>query len=322
MRLLAALLTLLLSAPALATKVSWDIVPCPLDGTAAKVYTLHSQNTHGGFDSDLCVYSTQGQWRNYAIATCPGELYTVFGGDFEQVPEEKVLLALKAEAEKVQADYPDPDALEVWDRYAIAARFYRVMGKDHAFLGELYHQASWTVRDAVVDVYVGLEGPVAAKQLLDAGVAELQKELPPQDRIKLLHNLVRVAHRAGEYELRDSYFQQLLAIPELAGTQRIKVERMDQLAREVEPQFQDLALEEYLAYLRQPDLPRAELIRVTYLAGDLLRRRGRLREALPLYSLVATAEDAPQQLRELALFLASEIVDQAKTQDAGGQSDD
>jgi hypothetical protein len=310
---------LLASAPAMATKVGWHTSPCPLDGTPSKVNELISQNSHGGYDSDLCAYSSQGQWRSYAISTCPEDLLTLYAGDFETVLDEQTLLALRAEADKVRAERIDPDELEVWDRYALAARYYRVMGRDDAFLGELYHQASWVVRDGVVGVFLGLEGPAAAKLLLEQGELELQKDLPASERIKLLHNLARVAHRYGDAALRDRYLDQLLALRELGPSERETVERMRRLASEVEPRFQDLAIEHYLAWLRQPELDRDRLIRVTYLLADLLRRRGRIVEAVPLYSLVATAEDAPQQLRELALFLASEIVDEAEAQDDAGR---
>ncbi len=314
--LLLALLALLLQAgPALATQVGWHHSPCPLDGTTSKVYELHSQNSHGGFDSDLCAYSSKGQWRSYAIATCPEDLLTLYAEDFERVYDEQILLALKEEAALVAAEYPEPDTLEVWDRYIIAARFYQRMGKDPGFVGELYHRASWVARDGVVGVFLGLEGPLAAKQLLAQGEAELAKELAPDDRRKLLHNLARVAHRYGDAALRERYLQQLEAQPGLTEAEREVIARMRQLAQEVEPRLQDLAIEAYLERLRQPDLAREELIRLTYLVADLLRRRDRLREAVPLYSLVATAEDAPQQLRELALFLASEIVDEAKARD-------
>ncbi len=312
---LALLGMLLSSAPALATKVGWHTSACPIDGTQSKVYELYSKNNHGGFDSDLCSYSSQGQWRGYAIATCPTDLLTLYADDFELVYDEQTLLALQAEAAAVVADNPDPDALEVWDRYAIAARFYRVMGKDDAFLAELYHQASWVVRDGVVGVFMGLEGPVAAKQLLVQGQEDLGGELAPDVRKKLLHNLARVAHRYGDAQLCDSYLDQFEALPDLTPVERETVARMRYLAQEVEPRFQDLAIEAYLARLRQSDLGRDELIRSTYLVADLLRRRDRLVEAVPLYSLVVTAEDAPQQLRELALFLASEIVDEAKARD-------
>jgi len=310
--LLSLLGMLLFTAPALATQVSWHMSPCPLDGTSSKVYELYSKNSHGGFDSDLCAYSSKGQWRGFAIATCPTDLLTLYASDFDKVLDERVMLVLREEAAKVAVDYPDPDALEVWDRYAIAARFYRAMGKDEAFLGELYHRASWVVRDGVVGVYMGLEGPVATKTLLDQGVVELEKDLDAEARRKLLHNLARVAHRYGDAALRDHYLDLLEAQPELTQLERDTVARMRHLASEVEPRFQDLAIESYLLRLRQSNLDRDELIRLTYLVADLLRRRDRLVEAVPMYSLVVTAEDAPQQLRELALFLATEIVEEAK----------
>jgi hypothetical protein len=276
------------------------------------VNELRSSNTHGGYDSDLCSYASKGQWRGHALATCPSDLLTLYVEDFAAPRDAAQAEVLRAEAARLRAEHIDPDALEIWDRYALAARFYRALGEDDAFLGELYHRASWTVRDEVVGVYLGLEGPAAAAELLAVGAQELQKEIPAEDRKKLLHNLARVAHRAGEGALRDRYLDQLLALPSLAGEERRKVERMAQLAREVEPRFQDLAIERYLAWLRLPDRPRDAGIRITYLCADLLRRRGRLREAAPLYSLVALAEDAPQELREMALYLADSIVDEAR----------
>jgi hypothetical protein len=307
------LAAVLIAAPvAQATEVGWRIVPSPLDGTPSKVHELRATNVQGGFDSDLCRYSTRGQWRTYALATSPSDLFTVYNEDFEQVRDEHVTVALKAEAQRARAGISDPDALEVWDRYALAARFYRILGKDEAFLGQLLHEGSWTVRDEVVGVYVGLEGPAAAHELLRLGEVELRKDLATEDRKKVLHNLARVAERYGDAALRDRYLDQLLALPALSAEERGKVERMATLAREVEPRFQDQALEHYLAYLRQPGVPRESLVRVTYLAADLLRRRGRLVEAVPLYSLVATAEDAPRELREMALFLADQIVDEAE----------
>lgn len=303
---------LLAASTARATEVGWRIVPSPLDGTPSKVHELRVSNVRGGFDSDLCRYSTKGQWRTYALATSPSDLFTLYNEDFAVVRDERLTLALKAEAARVKAEFPDPEALEVWDRYAIAARFYALLGKDDAFLGQVLHEGSWTVRDEVVGVYAGLEGPAQAREILRLGDLELHKELSPADRKKILHNLARVAERYGDPALRDRYLAQLLALPALVGEERVKVERMARLAQQVEPRFQDLALERYLAYLRQPGVPRESLVRVTYLAADLLRRRGRLVEAVPLYSLVATAQDAPQELREMALYLADQIVEEAE----------
>ena len=62
---------LMLSSLALATQLDIQIEPCPTGKGTARVYTKVSANTHGGWDSDLVSYSTEGQYREYAIATCP-----------------------------------------------------------------------------------------------------------------------------------------------------------------------------------------------------------------------------------------------------------
>jgi len=312
---LLALLLLLGTPPAHATKVGYGAVPCPLDGTAAKVYELLSSNTHGGYDSDLCRYSTQGQWREHAITTCPRDLYTVYGTDFDLVHDEATTQKLVALAGQIRAEHPDPDALEPWDRYAIAARFYELLGKDQAFIGELYLKASWLARDRAVGVYVGLEGPSAAAEALRLGAEELQKELPPPDRTKVLYNLARVAHRAGEGTQRDALLVQLETQESLGEAEREAIARMRQMAHDVEPRFQDLAIVAFTEWLRGEGLPPDRMIRITYLTADLLRRRGRIREAVAYYSMVAGNDLAPQQLREMALFLAAGIVEEARAQD-------
>ena len=303
------------AGPAWATKVSYGTVPCPLDGTPSKVYTKVSSNTYGGYDSDLCTYSTHGQWREYAIATCPEDLYTVYGKDFARVHEEQTSLRLQQVVNEVRQEYPDAGALQVWDRYAIAVRFYRALGRDPAFIGELYHQASWVARDAAVGVYQGLEGPAGAKEVLGLGALELEKDLVPEARRTVTYNMALVAHRAGENQRREELLIEFEALPGLSETQREAATRMREMV-EVEATYQDLAIEEYLAFLRRPTISHAEKVRISYLLADLLRRRDRFLEAIPLYTLVANDNEAPQQLREMALFLASEIVDRAKSQDA------
>jgi hypothetical protein len=55
------------------------------------------------------------------------------------------------------------------------------------------------------------------------------------------------------------------------------------------------------------ELPAETRLRSTYLLADLLRRRGQPQEALGLYSVVLGDDRAPQELRELALFLSGEL---------------
>jgi hypothetical protein len=81
---------------------------------------------------------------------------------------------------------------------------------------------------------------------------------------------------------------------------------------EVEPKYQDEALALFRSWLDQPDLPPARVLRISYVFADTLRRRDRFREAFLLYTLVAGDENAPQQLRELSIFLANHIADRAK----------
>lgn len=314
-RLLAAvpaalLLLLAVAGPAEATRVTANPVACPLDGTSSKRFEHLSANTHGGWDSDLCTYSSQGQWREYAITTCPEDLLTLYGEDFARAYTPEELERLRAVSREVQREVRDPEALEPWERYALAARFYQALGKDEAFIGTLYHTASWLARDRAVGVYVGLEGPVAARELLALGAQELEKDLTTPARKTLLFNLARVAHRAGENTLRDRYIGMFAARTDLDAAEQEALARFRKMTREVEPRYQDLAIEQYTAWLRKEGIPHDEKVRITYLLADLLRRRDRLREAAALYTLVANDSQALQSTRELAAFLLGEIIDE------------
>ncbi|MEC8423388.1 MAG: hypothetical protein VX000_06400, partial [Myxococcota bacterium] len=74
-----------------------------------------------------------------------------------------------------------------------------------------------------------------------------------------------------------------------------------------EPVLQDLAIAAYTEALRNP-LEMTQKIRATYVLGDLLRRRGRERESLPLLTLVLAEEEAPLNLREMAGALHAELL--------------
>ncbi len=304
------------STPAVATQVTIHEVPCPLDGASTRVFEKLSSDSRGGFDSDLCSYSSHGQWREYSLATCPEDLFTLLGDEFDQVRDESTTARLKALADQVRSQYPDFDKIEVWDRYEIAARFYRLLGRDDAFIGQLYLAASWTARDQAVGVYEGLEGPQMAYQLLELGAQELQKDLSAEQRKTVTYNLARVAQRAGENALRDQYLSLFEAQGDLTDKEREALDRFRLMVTEVEPRYQDMAIAAYSNYLHIPNLPHEPLVRVTYQLADLLRRRGRLREALPQYTLVANDTRAPQNLREMALFLANHIVDRVESQDS------
>ena len=305
-------LALCLSPVATATQIGVQVGTCPLDGAPVKVNHQLATNTHGGYDSDLCSYASNGQWRTYAVATCEKDLFSLLASDFDVVRDEATTKALLAESKAVQAQIKDIDALEAWDRQAIAVRFYRVLGKDDATLGELTLTAAWLARDEAVGVYEGLDGPIAAIKLLSAGDAELEKPLTTAQRKSVLYNLARVAHRAGENQQRDHYLAEFEKLQPLDSVEKQAIARMRKMTHEVEPAYQDDAIALFRSWLNQPDHPPARVLRISYVLADTLRRRDRFREAFLLYTLVAGDENAPQQLRELSIFLASHIADRAK----------
>jgi hypothetical protein len=306
---------------AAAIQVGARDVPCPVGSGTARVYERLSSNAQGGHDSDLAGYSSGGQWRAYRVASCAPSGFTLFGTDMTTPPPLAKVPALEAELARVKGTLPKPDAPEVWDRYRIAAALYAVLGKDDVFLGDLWVEASWTARDAAVGFYAGLEGPLAARRLLTAGWEELKKPLSDADRKRVLYNLARVAHRGGWSDERAGFLAAFEAVGSLTAEERTALERFRTLAGTVEPALQDEAIARYTAALRaaasdgsavRTELPHDEKVRVTYVLADLLRRRGRAREALPLYFLVANDAQAPEQLRGMALFLAEPLAANGK----------
>ena len=137
-----------------------------------------SSDTFGGFDSDLAAYSAQGQFRQHAISTCPDNLLSLYGTDIGRIPLDEALSArLVARIEALRPSLPPPDQLEVWDRYGIAHAVYAELGRDPLFLADLRLRATWTARDGPSGS-TRAGGPIAARALLDAGAAELDKDLP------------------------------------------------------------------------------------------------------------------------------------------------
>ncbi len=301
-------LLLLWLPPVQAVQVQARDVPCPLGGGTVRVYDKVSANTAGGFDSDLAGYASGGgQWRAYAIATCNDNLLTLYGVDMGSVPDADISRLATALAQASQR-VADPKAPAVWERYRVAEALYAALGRDSVFLGDLVLEASWTARDAAVGFYPGIRGPSAARALLDAGWEELKKPLALGDRKKVLYNLARVAHRGGWGSERDASLAAFEAVEPMTPPEREAVARFRRLAGEVEPALQDAAILHYTAALRT-ELAHDEKVRVTYVLGDLLRRRGRDREAAQMYLLVSNDKEASEELRGMAMFLLTPIVE-------------
>ncbi len=298
----------LLAGPAHATRVKVDTVPCPLGEGPVKVYEKLVSNTLGGFDSDLAAYSSEGQFRQFAVSTCPDNLLSLYGPDMRKPLDEAQAAAARAALGEVLPTLPPAPELQVWDRYRIAAAVYRGLGRDELQVAEVLLQASWTARDAAVGVYRALEGPVVARQLLDGGRAELEKGLTDDQRRTVLFNLARIAHRGGYVAERDDLLARLEATPGLTDRERAAVATLRAHAA-IEASLQDRAIVAFAAGLRAEGVDLDTKIRATYLLADLLRRRGRGREALPLYTRVLSEAQAPLNLREMAGVLHKELTD-------------
>ncbi len=297
------ILALLLLPAALAIQVQGRDGPCPVGAGTVRVHAKLSANAAGGYDSDLASYSSGGQWRTYRLSTCSDNGLSLYGDD---------LLVLTAEdraklgAALAAATAEMPATPELWDRYRVAARLYDTLGKSDVFLGDVLLEASWTARDTAVGFYAGLQGPTQARQLLDAGWEELKKPLSVSDRKKVLYNLARVAHRGGWGTERDALLVAFETAGPLSAPEREALARFRRVVTAIEPALQDEAIARYTEALRT-ELPHAEKVRVSYLLADLLRRRGRDREAAPLYFLVLNDKEAPDQLRGMAMFLVEPI---------------
>ncbi len=291
---------------ALATKVAVTSVPCPLDGTAVRIYEKLSNDARGGWDSDLATYSSSGQWRAYALATCPGEHLTLLGRDFERIKPSE-LGAVEAVLAPWRARYPDSEQIPAWERYELAADVYRALGWPTRELAQLYLEGSWVARDQVVGIYNGLEGPEAARQLLDAGMGELDKDLDGPTRKIVLHNLARVAHRGGFFDERDALLDRFEAVGELTPREREVLDDFRRITTTAEPRLQDLAIAELERALAGSDLDEIERLRTTYVLADLHRRRGRVGEATAGYAFVVASSATPEDIRTAAAWLGDHL---------------
>lgn len=302
------LLAALAAQPAFATRVKIETARCPLGEGPVKIYEKMVSNTLGGFDSDLAAYSSEGQFRQYAVSTCPDNLLSLYGPDMMKPLDASQQAAVQAALAELLPTMPPAESLQVWDRYVIAAASYRALGRSELDVAEVLLQGSWTARDVAVGVYRGLEGPIATRQLLDGGMAELQKGLTDDQRRTILFNLARIAHRGGHAAERDALLTRLEQTPGFDARERNAIGKMRTHAA-IEATLQDRAIAAFTEGLRAEGVDFDTKIRATYLLADLLRRRGRAREALPLYTRVMAESKAPLNLREMAGALHKELND-------------
>ncbi len=295
--------------PSQATQVSNHDAACPIDADdTVRIYEQVSANTHGGYDSDGATYSTKGQFRAYAVSTCTRSLFSLYGGDMSMMIDAGQQNALKKALEKARAELSDPAEPTVWERYQLAAAMYQALGRGPLFVADLYLEASWTARDEAVGVYVTLRGPGDAREALALGEKELAKAgLTDSQRRTLTWNMLRIAERGGFVAERDRWLAAFEALAPHSPAEAEALARFKQAALNVQPRYQDLAIASYRRALADAALPAEERLRATYLLADLLRRRGKGSEALPMFNVVLSDDRTPRELREMALILTREL---------------
>ena len=299
-------LAFLVSSSARATGVRFEEVDCPFGQGPVRRYFKVSANTLGGHDSDLATYSTRGQFREHAISTCPSNYFSVLGTALDQPIPASATEAISAAISASRATWADKDDPQVWERYDTAARIGRVLGHDPLTIANLYLNAAWTARDHAVGVYVGgLDGPSAAREILDVGQAELKKKLTPEAIKLICYNLARVAHRGGYIAERDTHLAAFLALGNLSAAERQAGQRMQHISRVVEPTMQlhaIVALKEALARAGDP----VRLSQARYQLADLNRRLGQADSAARDFHTVLQTDEAPDPLKVMARFLLSQ----------------
>lgn len=286
-----------------ATGIRYEHLPCPHGEGSVRKYTKLTSNTMGGYDSDLAMYSSRAQFREYAISTCPSSYFSALGTDLGRPIPEVYRSSIDDAIAQSRSEWADAENPEVWERYDTAARIATVLGRDPIEVAELYLAASWTARDAAVGIYVGgLNGPKAAREILDLGEQELAKALPA-DSLKILrYNLARVAHRGGFNADRDRHLEAYAKLGNLTAAEAAAGRRMRHIAKVVEPRYQRAAVMGLQAAVQnRPTGFRSA--RARYQLADLHRRLGDREQAVAGFKQTIADDDAPAELKQTAGYL-------------------
>ena len=289
---------------AYAVVTPFEEVDCPIETDKARIFQSISTNQLGGYDSDLARYSKGEQFRNYAISTCFENYFSLYGKDFSIPINKKQKQEILEFLTSFRQQLMDPANPFVWERYEIAAHIYEILGYSPEFIGQLYLEASWTVRDTFVGYHQGLEGPEAVQSLLREGPKELLKNITPEQKKLLLFNLARVAHRGGYRAIRDDYLSRF-ALLDLSKEEQKSLSYVQEIAIPKEVYYQKKALEAFKKSLENPKLSKKTKIRSQYLYAELLRRLGAPKEARSYYDLVQR-NSQDELLKKLSTFFLAE----------------
>ena len=301
------LATCLLSATASATEVGIRELPCPFGEGNMRVYAKLSANRLGGWDSDLASYSVGGQWREYAISTCPSSLYSFpsEAGPSSRLQDPEYRLQLQSLLESARTEFGESP--ETWEKYEIAIRILFLDEPEPLKIARLYLQAAWTARDRAVDVYKGLEGPIQAWQLLESGAVELEKTtIDPGTRRILHYNLARIAHRGGFLALRNQHLADFHNNGPLQPEETLAAARFQSMVNQVEPIYlakAALLLEAHIASTADSQ----SSCWAHYVRADIARRAGDLDKARVHYEAVLASAHADDRIQALTSWFMERL---------------
>jgi hypothetical protein len=285
-----------------------DNLPCPLDpAVSVRGFRKVLDNSVGGWDADLAYYGKEGQWRTFHVATCPGNLFSVYQEHLSEPLDARQKKLVEAALVKARAKLKDPANPTVTERHVLAAAVYEALGMPPLFLADVWLEASWTARDRAVGETTLLEGPAFTRRLLEAGAGELAKPLTPAQQRTVRFNLARVAHRGGYGAERDAHLAAFAALGPLSAQEQKALDIVRAVAQVEEPPLQREALRRYREALAKGGLSPKETARALYLSAELQRRLGALAEARAGFTRALAAPGLDPMHAEMARALLAEL---------------
>ena len=152
----------------------------------------------------------------------------------------------------------------------------------------------------------GLNGPQAAREILNLGTKELSKELTPDNTKLLRYNLARVAHRGGFSVERDAHLSAYLQLTNLSADELEAGRNMRRLTQTIEPRYQRAAILSLKDALARGDRGMASA-QARYQLADLQRRLGNATSASKNFKDALAHPECPNELKAMAAFLLEEI---------------
>jgi hypothetical protein len=307
-------LVLLLDAVAGATTVRPREVTCPVCEEEITVLAVTSSNSFGGPDYDLCGHAAGDSPRSFGVWTCPLCLYSRYAGEFEEPPDAAIRKRIRTEL-KSPVEIPEhigQRGIPVWVKYRLAMTIREWEGASPAQLARMGRAAAWATRcesgNALRPIWrdaklgkrhqeLGDEEWKRTEQLetqapgeiffrcrLTIATADRHLEAARSKDVAPVDAMLRRLLAASGLRYRGENPRALKALESLGGKAdlpepvRKAVEGL-RLSIEKEREFQEAWIGHFARIVDDGLVEGDELAIYGYIAGDNLRRLGRVEEA-------------------------------------------